>query len=628
MYQSFGAREVGDTKIVSIRLFVPDKSLDPGQYRSGGESRIAEMHAIGDFEPQLGAPAWTPHPSVRMAKSKFTDPEDGKTKGWIYELTTGLLHDGFYQYKLHITYEGGDTRVVCDPCTRYGGASHQNSGFVVGDPKIQPKRLANPLSLQELILYELNIDDFTASFRGNKAPLHAVHDRLNHLTELGINCIQFMPWTQWPGHGYSWGYEPQAYFSLAFRYSMNPLDPTEKLSILKRLISDCHKSGIHVIFDAVFDHVTSAGTNDGFGYHWLWKNPDESPYTGAFAGTAFGLDLDYHNGCVVEFIFDVCRYWIEEFAIDGIRFDYTLGFYDPLHEGERGLPTLIGRLRQWLDAKGMPKFPLILEHAWDYGSVNVANKVGATSCWFDPFRGRSRGYLTNRHVRPDVMRMLDASRDFDSGRTAVTYLENHDHESFILNAGSREEWWRTQPYAIALLTAAGAPMIHNGQEFGEMYRMPEQDDQTAPPECLDPSRKRVVPRPLLWSQLNDTPGRTLFGLYQKLVSIRRNHPGLTSPNFHPRFWDESWTRRDEDGFGIDEDKQIVVFHRWGNASDGRLEKFYIVLNFSQWVQTVDVSFPEDDGWVDLISGWSPTILNHRLQFEVGSNWGHVFYKKY
>jgi pullulanase/glycogen debranching enzyme len=437
-----------------------------------------------------------------------------------------------------------------------------------------------------------------------------------------------MPWTPWPGAGYNWGYEPQGYFAAAFPYTLNPADPAEKLYLLKQLISECHKLKIHVFLDGVFDHVTPAEAHCGFGYCWLWENPDDSPYTGGFAGTAFGKDLDFHNGCVVDFIFDVCRYWIEEFAVDGIRFDYTLGFYDPQHERDRGLPTLVKRLRQWLDAQGKTNFPLILEHEWDYPSVEVVNKVGATSCWLDPFRGRTRGYLTDRRVRPGIMRLLDSARDFQSGRTPVTYVENHDHESFTINAGSRDEWWRTQPYAIALLTAAGAPMIHNGQEFAEFYPMPEQDDKTASPGCQDPALKRVVPRPLRWWQVEDGPGRAMLDLYRRLIAMRRGHPGLTSPNFHPRYWDESRAQLDGDGFGIDESRQVVVYHRWGSTADGRLEKFYVVLNFSPSPQTVEMTFPEDDGWIDLISGWRPCVQNNRLRLEVGSNWGHVFYKKY
>ena len=168
-------------------------------------------------------------------------------------------------------------------------------------------------------------------------------------------------------------------------------------------------------------------------------------------------------------------------------------------------------------------------------------------------------------------------------------------------------------------------MIHNGQEYAELYRMPEQDDPAGPPDCQDPARKRVVPRPLLWSQLHDAPGKAMFDLYRSLADIRAHHAGLTSPNFHPRFWDESWGQLDADGFGIDVARQLVVFHRWGNGADGRLEKFYVVLNFSPWAQTVEMTFPEDEGWVDLLSGWCPPVKDHRLRFEVGSNWGHIFY---
>jgi pullulanase/glycogen debranching enzyme len=189
--------------------------------------------------------------------------------------------------------------------------------------------LASSLPLSELVLYELMIDDFSATIRGNKARLAVVRERLDHLKRLGVTGIQFMPWTQWPGEGYTWGYEPQGYFAVAFRYTLNPTDPTEKLFLLKRLISDGHDRGIHVLLDGVFDHVTGEDARRGFGYRWLWENPDDSPYIGNFAGVGYGKDLDFRNGCVADFIFDVCRYWVEVFAIDGIRFDYTLGFYDP-----------------------------------------------------------------------------------------------------------------------------------------------------------------------------------------------------------------------------------------------------------------------------------------------------------
>ena len=90
--------------------------------------------------------------------------------------------------------------------------------------------------------------------------------------------------------------------------------------------------------DGVFNHV-SAGLNPdtGFPYHWLYQNPDESPYTGGFAKGGSYEDLDYSNECTQQFVVDACKYWLDEYKLDGIRFDYTTAFYQP-GDNSRGIP--------------------------------------------------------------------------------------------------------------------------------------------------------------------------------------------------------------------------------------------------------------------------------------------------
>jgi len=66
--------------------------------------------------------------------------------------------------------------------------------------------------------------------------------------------------------------------------------------------------------------------NHGFPYLWL-MNPNDSPYIDPFARGGFFEEFDYNNGCVEEFIRDVCAYWLDSFQIDSIRFDFTLGFF-------------------------------------------------------------------------------------------------------------------------------------------------------------------------------------------------------------------------------------------------------------------------------------------------------------
>jgi hypothetical protein len=219
------------------------------------------------------------------------------------------------------------------------------------------------------------------------------------------------------------------------------------------------------------------------------------------------------------------------------------------------------------------------------------------------------------------MRLLNSARDFGVGRVPTTYIENHDHAEVASNAGGRSVWYRTQPYAIALYTTSGAPLVFSGQEFGEDYWMPEMHEET---ETL----KRVVPRPKRWSALgSDGTAGTLRWLYGKLASIRHAHPALRSPNFYPDVWDESWCRF-RGGYGVDTERQLVVFHRWGQDDQGRMERFIVVLNFSAHYHRLDVPFSTNGDWKELLGDWTVHITDWWLRDHlVSSNWGRIFYQR-
>src|SRR5262249_54079461 len=210
-------------------------------------------------------------------------------------------------------------------------------------------KLDSRLPLQDLIIYELMIDDFTANIRRpDEAPLQTVVRKLDDLAALGINAIEFMPWTAWtypddPTRDFSWGYNPVQYFSVSHKYTTNPSTETDKLVYLKQLINECHRRKIHVIMDGVFNHADAAPPNRGFPYYWLYQDPADSPFVGNFAQAAFFQDLDYANQCTLEYIRDACIYWIDKFQIDGIRLDNTLGIYQAGDRGH-GLPKLLSEL--------------------------------------------------------------------------------------------------------------------------------------------------------------------------------------------------------------------------------------------------------------------------------------------
>lgn len=118
--------------------------------------------------------------------------------------------------------------------------------------------IANRLPLRDLVIYEMMIDDFTAEFRGDRAPVDAVQDKLDYLQTLGVNAIEFMPWTPWPGSGFSWGYDPKDFFAVGHRYVHDPSADLDKLHKLRELINACHARDMHVIMDGVFNHVRAA----------------------------------------------------------------------------------------------------------------------------------------------------------------------------------------------------------------------------------------------------------------------------------------------------------------------------------------------------------------------------------
>jgi len=608
MYEDFGAVIDDDRNTVEFKLFFPDNAVDPAQYVRGGLPRIKEIRVRGDFQSHISGQDWEFATAPVMIKQTHS-------KGWLYTCKIGqTLPEGFYQYKYFVTFENETTRWCGDPCTKYGGADeHENAGFVIGGSSTTVTPIPQRLSPSDLILYELMIDDFTSEFRRSRAPVDAVRDRLDYLQELGVNGIEFMPWTSWPGGGFSWGYDPVQFFAVEYRYINDPANPADKLFRLQTLINELHARNMHVIMDGVFNHVRGGiDPNHGFPYLWLYMDPLDSPYIGAFAGGGFFEEFDYRNGCVQEFIRDVCLYWLDVFQIDGIRFDFTLGFFQRGNPGV-GISKLISEIKAHLSERNKTHVALMLEHLTDnrFQAIDDTNQICANGCWFDPFMFKSFQYARSGNIDDEILRILNAKFDYAEGKAPVTYIENHDHSTLVREAGGRSRWFKAQAPAIALLTSPGIAMIHNGQEFGEEYFLPSEGGD------------RVQPRPLRWNDhSNDFAGSRLRAVYKRLIQIRKDHPALRSPNFFP------FPSNDPAGYGSFPEKDIVVYHRYGFATEGQLERFIIVLSYSDFEQFVDIPFSTNGRWDDLLNEQSADVDGFRLMNQqINSNWGRIYYKK-
>jgi pullulanase/glycogen debranching enzyme len=585
---------------VQFRLYFP----------VGFDTQISGIRVAGDFQPQIGAAPWNFAAGPSLTKTATAEGDL-----WTLLLPT-VLAKGFYQYKYEVTFTDGTVRKVTDPCARYSGSEQQNSGFVIGGSRPEDNVVA-PLAtrkpLRDLVVYELHADDFTDDFRGTRAPFDAIVDKLDHLVTLGVNAILFMPWTAWRDKSYDWGYVPFQYLAVEYAYANDLNRPEEKISWLKRLISACHERGIHAIMDGVFNHCST-----DFPYKDFYRDQATCPYTaGPFGGEFAGLqDLDFNNQCTQDFIRDVCLYWISVFEIDGIRFDNTTNYY--VAGSILGLPGLLGSIESYVNATGRQNFSMTLEHL-RLDAAAVVNASAATSYWDNALFGHCFDHLWSGEIRPGYLAALNNTQ-YVTGpdKVATAYLSNHDHSSVVWQAGARtnegsRKWYRTQPHAIALLTGAGTPMIANGQEFSEDYWIPE-DDQG--------SGRRVRPRPLRWKAVHDAFGAPMLRLYSQLCRMRHGHPALRSRHFHPPKWEDWQTQFDQDGFGVDTARRLVVYHRWDAA-----DRFIIALNFSDQDHFVTLPFSVDGAWEDLLSGLSVNVTGFRLGVTLTSNWGRVFMKR-
>ena len=385
--------------------------------------------------------------------------------------------------------------------------------------------------------------------------------------------------------------------------------------------------------DGVFNHVTG---NEIFPYHFFYRqlqgststigrgffDGGSSPYVGPFDGRFDGLrDLDFNNACLEEFVRDVCFYWMDEFGIDGIRFDNTVNFFDSRSLSDPTIPGngLFNLIANVNTRAADPNFSTILEHL-EFDAALVTNFVNATSYWNNALYGVAFDYLYNDGIPPGIMNALNSKNGLvGGGKVATTYLTNHDHSHLAWQAGARTNqgsglWFRTQPLAIALMTIPGSPMIQNGQEFAE-GDIAVGDNR---------SGRRVYPRPLRWGFADDVVGKRLRDVYQTLNRIHEENPGLRSDNVYPMNWPEGQTTLDEEGYGVDRERGLVIYHRYGNDSSGNLQRFIIVLNFSDTDLTVSVPFSDDGIWRDLLTEETVNVSGFRADISVNSNWGRIY----
>jgi maltooligosyltrehalose trehalohydrolase len=439
---------------------------------------------------------------------------------------------------------------IIDPCAREFGPGKLSAFTLAYQPYAWSAREANwkTPALSDLILYEVSIAELGGSFE-------RAAELLAYLADLGVNAIEVMPLSN-VGASVDWGYLPIGYFGVDERLG-NRGD-------FQRLVDLAHQQGIAVIVDAVYGH-----TGVDFPYYDAYTRLQfrENPFMGSFAKdyfSGFGKSTDFNRQLTRDYFYSANHHWLEVYHVDGFRYDCVPNYWDgPEGVGYASLVYETYQLTKAKIASAEPYWsrfnagagvPLRLIQCAEQleGPEEVLRTTYSNSTWqnrtFDAAKAVARGdggRLTDLGLS---LGLLGYSAEEETNgdvvpKTALQYLENHDHERFICNfgltnpdeagsplflEGDRSRWYMLQPYLIALLMSKGIPMLWQGEEFGENYFLPE----------FGTGRVSLL-RPLRWDYFYDPPGQKLVSLVRRLTRIRRNREHVRRGEF---FFFNHWDR--------------------------------------------------------------------------------------
>jgi 1,4-alpha-glucan branching enzyme len=445
-----------------------------------GDTKIKSMGAI-PHTGGVGFRVWAPHAQRVSVIGTFNDwngdkhPMRAEENGhWYTDVAEAHIGD---QYRYLLTTTKGEFKRI-DPYAREVTSSVGNA--IVHDPSFDWQGDDFQLAARnELVIYELHIGTFNDRENNNlPGKFASVSSRLGHLKKLGVNAIQIMPIAQFAGER-SWGYNPAHIFSVELSYG-GPL-------AFKKFVKRAHRYGIAVILDVVYNHF-GPGDLD----LWQFDGWSENDHGGIYfynddrAHTPWGdTRPDYGRNEVRQYIFDNVFMWLDEYHVDGLRFDGTCYIHSAPGPGGQDLPDG-WNLMQWINNKVAEKFPDRITIAEDLQNNKWLTKdVGAGGAGFGSQWDGNFVHPIRQAVitSEDEQRSLSAIRDAlcyrynDNVFDRVIYSESHDEVASgkarvpqEVNPKNAKCWYsqkRSTLAAAMVFTAPGIPMLFQGQEFLE-----------------------------------------------------------------------------------------------------------------------------------------------------------------
>jgi len=454
----------------------------------------------------------------------------------------------------------------------------------------------------DLVIYELHVRDFVTT--GN---IKTVTDTLDYLDRLGVNVIELMPFNEFEGND-SWGYNPSFYFAPDKAYGTK--------EDYKTFINECHKRGIAVFMDMVLNHTYGQspflrmyfdGTNPTADNPWYNENHN-------FANTDahWGYDINHESEATQKLVDRINAYWMNEYHIDGFRFDFTKGFSNKSHPdsgsdvwGSDYDADRIRLLKRMADEIWKVNSDAIVsfEHLSDNTEETELANYGI-HLWGNAngnYNEATMGY--NENNKSDLSWTSWKQRGWNAPRV-VNYMESHDEERLMyknLQYGNSSGDYdvtdlntalsRIETAAAFFFTIPGPKMIWQFGELGYDFSIEENG--------------RVGKKPIRWDYQDNANRKRLYDVFSALIKLKKEEIAFESDDFVLATSQAL--------------KRIEINHSDMNVR--------IIGNFDVIAGEINPNFSETGSWYDYFTGKKITVSNPTEKIALEPGEYHIYTNK-
>ncbi len=472
----------------------------------------------------------------------------------------------------------------------------------------------------KLVIYELLIRDFDANRN-----FQDVINRIQYFKDLGINAIQLMPIMEFEGNE-SWGY------NTAFHMALDKFYGTPEK--LKELVDICHQNGIAVILDIAFNHAFGRNPmirmwmNDPDGDGWGGPASD-NPYFNTTARHSYSVGDDFNHSSTLtrNYVKQTVKHWIEEYKIDGFRWDLTKGFTQNCSGGDDACTNAyqqdrVDVLKEYADYCWSldNDHYVIFEHLgtdgeeqqWANYRIGEGKGIMMWGEMYTQYKELAMGYATQ-----NISRMSHTSRGF-TGKRLIGYPESHDKDrmmyeaitygngagAFPVNGNLTNALNRMGAIGATSILVPGPKMIWHFGELGNnqsIYTCSNgtvNDESTFfPGDCKLDTKEQVQ-----WTQdwLADTRRTSILSDWSKLIQLKTTEPVFMGDHaISP---------------DVNNVKQRIYIYD-NTIPTTQLRNVVVIANFSVANLTINPSFPTDAytypmTWYDLMNNNAPIVINN------------------